>query len=81
MEIENLKREIDLLRADLISQRTAWMIITTALLKTTSDRAATHLYMTSLLEQQLGETGTLGKRLSDQQRLAVREIVEWYGAL
>jgi hypothetical protein len=72
MKIEELRRDIANLQAD----RTAMVIILTALMQTHQDHTAMQLRLTSLLEQQLCG-GALGNTLTPEQNERVRYVVEW----
>ena len=72
MKTEDLQQDIANLQAD----RTALVIILTALMQTHQDHTAMQLRLTSLLEQQLSG-GALGNTLTPEQNERVRYVVEW----
>lgn len=75
MENEEFKARLENLEANQISL----LIVTTALIQSHPLQTALHLQMTSVLEQQIGEHGTLGALLNARQKENVREFVERLG--
>lgn len=77
MNAQDAARKIEALEAT----QTGLLILITALMQSTPDQTGMHLRLTSLLEQQLGASGSLGALLNERQKHHVRELVERLGCL
>ena len=67
--------------SDLHATRIAHHLVLAALIQTHPQYEVFQLHLTRLLEQQLAPSGSLGKTLTEVQRQAVRDTVEWLQAL
>lgn len=67
--------------ANLEADRTALLIVLATLMQTHHNGDRMHLQLTTNLEIQISDTGSLGKLLDTAQKARVRELIEWLGGV